>query len=311
MSTGVPGEGAAGREAEWPQLTLADWQDTREALQLWFQLVGKVRLALEPMVNHWWQVPLYVSSRGLTTSLMHAGGRGIEIEFNFIRHTLDLRSSDGREQRVQLQSGSMASFYAGTMSGLSGVGLALTLFDRPVEMEEAVPFHDDDRHRVYVPEAAERFWRVLMQAHRVMTRFRGRFIGKASPVHFFWGAADLAATRFSGRPAPLHPGGVPNCPDWVQQLAYSHEVSSSGFWPGGSTEGSFYSYAYPQPAGFSEARVEPDCAYYDQGLGEFLLPYAAVREAEDPDGMLLRFFQTTYEAAADLAGWDRAALEMG
>ena len=310
MNTGTTPEGAATKDGQWPQLTLSAWQETREALQLWFQVVGKVRLALEPMVNHWWQVPLYVSSRGLTSSLMHTDARGIEVEFNFIRHTLDLRSSDGRERHVPLRSGSVASFYAETMAALSDLGVVLALFDRPVEMEFAVPFHDDDRDRAYDPEAAERFWHALIQAHRVMTRFRARFIGKASPVHFFWGAADLATTRFSGRPAPLHPGGVPNCPDWVQQLAYSHELSSCGFWPGGSSEGSFYSYAYPQPPGFSEARVEPDVAYYDESFGEFLLPYAAVREAEDPDAMLLRFFQSTYEAAADLAGWDRAALEM-
>lgn len=310
MITRAHPEGVAAENEQWPQLTLSAWQETREALGLWFQVVGKVRLALEPMVNHWWQVPLYVSSRGLTSSLMHSESRGIEIEFNFIGHTLDLRSTEGRERHVQLQTGSVASFYAETMSALSDLGVVLALFDRPVEMELAVPFHDDDRSRLYEPEAAERFWRALIQAHRVMKRFRGEFIGKASPVHFFWGAADLATTRFSGRPAPLHPGGVPNCPDWVQQLAYSHELSSCGFWPGGSTEGSFYSYAYPQPLGFSEAQVEPGVAYYDESLGEFLLPYAAVREAEDPDAMLLRFFQSTYAAAADLADWDRAALEI-
>jgi hypothetical protein len=197
------------------------------------------------------------------------------------------------------------------LSAVDDMGVEVALYDHPVEMQVAVPFSDDDRYRPYDPGAAERFWRALMQAHRVMTRFRARFIGKASPVHFFWGAADLATTRFSGRPAPAHPGGVPNCPDRVQQLAYSHEVSSCGFWPGGSSEGSFYSYAYPQPAGFSAARVEPDAASYDEGLGEFILPYAAVREAEDPDGVLLRFLQSTYEAAADLAHWDRAALEVG
>ena len=310
MNTGTTPEGAATKDGQWPPLTLSAWQETREALQLWFQVVGKVRLALEPMVNHWWQVPLYVSSRGLTSSLMHTDARGIEVEFNFIRHTLDLRSSEGGERHVPLRSGSVASFYAETMAALSDLGVVLALFDRPVEMEFAVPFHDDDHDRAYDPEAAVRFWHALIQAHRVMTRFRARFIGKASPVHFFWGAADLATTRFSGRPAPLHPGGVPNCPDWVQQLAYSHELSSCGFWAGGSSEGSFYSYAYPQSPGFSEARVEPDVAYYDESFGEFLLPYAAVREAEDPDAMLLRFFQSTYEAAADLADWDRAALEM-
>ena len=299
-----------GQSNAWPRLTLSEWDETRGTLQLWFQIVGKVRLALEPMVNHWWQVPLYVSSRGLTTSLMHVDDRGLEVEFNFLGHTLDVRASDGRERQVKLRAGSLASFYAETMAALSGLGVSLHLYDRPVEMEAAVPFGEDDRHRVYEPEAAERFWRALLQAHRVMARFRAGFIGKASPVHFFWGAADLATTRFSGRPAPLHPGGVPNCPDWVQQLAYSHQLSSCGFWPGGSSEGSFYSYAYPQPIGFSEALVEPDAAYYDNELGEFLLPYSAVREADDPDDLLMRFFQSTYSAAADLAGWDRDALEM-
>jgi Family of unknown function (DUF5996) len=193
---------------------------------------------------------------------------------------------------------------------MDDIGLEITLFDRPVEVQVAVPFTEDDRYRPYDPDAAARFWHALLQADRVMRRFRAGFIGKASPVHFFWGAADLATTRFSGRPAPLHPGGVPNCPDRVQQLAYSHELSSCGFWPGGSAEGSFYSYAYPQPAGFPDARVEPDSAYYDESLGEFLLPYAAVRGAEDPDTELLRFLQSTYDAAADLAGWDRTALEV-
>ena len=299
-----------GKQAQWPELTLSAWRETKEALQLWFQIVGKVRLALAPMVNHWWQVPLYVSSRGLTTSLMHADGRGIEMEFNFIDHTLDLHSSDSQQRRVTLQSGSVASFYAETMSALAELGVWLTLFDRPVEMELAVPFPEDVRNRAYEPEAAERFWQALIQAHRVMTQFRARFIGKASPVHFFWGASDLATTRFSGRPAPLHPGGVPNCPDWVQALAYSHELCSCGFWPGGSAEGSFYAYAYPQPVGFAQAPVEPDAAYYDERLGEFILPYSAVRRAGDPDAQLLRFFQSTYVAAADLAGWDRATLEI-
>ena len=295
--------------AQWPELTLSSWQETREALQLWFQIVGKVRMALEPMVNHWWQVPLYVSTRGLTTSLMHVDGRGIEMEFNFIDHTLDLYSSDARQRRIELQPGSVATFYAATMAALAELGVSLRIFDRPVEMEPAVPFPEDVRHREYQPEAAARFWQALIQMHRVMTQFRSRFIGKASPVHFFWGASDLAATRFSGRPAPLHPGGVPNCPDRVQQLAYSHEVSSCGFWPGGSAEGSFYAYAYPQPAGFAQIPVEPDAAYWDGELGEFILPYSAVRRAQEPDGLLRRFFQSTYEAAADLAGWDRAALE--
>jgi hypothetical protein len=295
----------------WPELTLTEWDGTRQTLHLWTQVVGKVRLALEPMVNHWWQVPLYVSARGLTTSLMHAGARGLEIEFDFIRHTLDLRTSDGQSRAVPLEPRSVASFYEETMAALDDLGVHVHVLARPVELPEAIPFARDTTHAAYDPAAAHRFWLALVQAHRVMTVFRGRFVGKASPVHFFWGADDLAASRFSGRRAPTHPGGVPNCADWVQQMAYSHEVSSCGFWPGGSTEGSFYSYAYPEPGGFAEWHVAPDSAYYDKSLGEFILPYSVVRTADDPDGTLLAFFQSTYEAAADLAAWDRRALETG
>jgi len=298
-----------GGAPRWPELTLSEWEDTRDTLQLWTQVVGKVRLALEPMVNHWWQVPLYVSACGLTTSLMHAAGRGIEVEFDFREHHLELRTTDGGVRHVRLEPRSVASFYMATMAALDELGVQVSLVPRPVEMPVAIPFTEDDQHRSYDAAAAHRFWLALVQAHQVMTRFRGRFIGKASPVHFFWGAADLAATRFSGRPAPLHPGGVPNCPDWVQELAYSHEVSSCGFWPGGSLEGSFYAYAYPQPVGFEDWPVEPDPAYYDRDLREFLLPYEVVRTAGDPEGLLLTFFQSTYEAAAELADWDRAALE--
>jgi hypothetical protein len=295
----------------WPELTLATWEDTRDTLRLWTQVVGKVRLALEPMVNHWWQVPLYVSARGLTTSLMHAGGLGLEIEFDFVDHGLDLRTSGGHRRRVALEPRSVASFYEETMAALDELGAHVELLARPVELPEAIPFARDQEHSAYDAAAAHRFWLALLASHRVMTRFRGRFIGKASPVHFFWGAADLAASRFSGRTAPKHPGGVPNCADWVQEMAYSHEVSSCGFWPGGSTEGSFYSYAYPEPAGFAGWRVEPDSAYYDEDLREFILPYSSVRTADDPDGTLLTFLQSTYEAAAELASWDRAALEVG
>jgi hypothetical protein len=299
-----------GRSAAWPNLTPPPWDDTRDTLHLWTQIVGKVRLGLTPMINHWWQVPLYVSSRGLTTSLMHAGGRGVEIEFDFIDHVLDLRTTDGGRRRVALEPRSVASFYAATMAALDELGVTVRLFARPSEVVDAIPFDQDELHRAYDADAARRFWLLLVQAHRVMVQFRAGFIGKASPVHFFWGGADLATTRFSGRRAPKHPGGVPNCPDWVQEMAYSHEVSSCGYWPSGSDEGSFYAYAYPQPDGFPDWHVEPAAAYYDDKLGEFLLPYAAVRTAPDPDAALLSFFQTTYEAAAELAGWDRASLEV-
>ena len=306
-STPVVGEEHA---SVWPRLTLSEWEDTRDTLQLWTQIVGKVRLALEPMVNHWWQVPLYVSARGLTTSLMHANGRGLEVEFDFVAHRLDLRTSDGATRHVALEPRTVADFYRATTAALDELGIAVSIHPLPSEVQVAIPFAEDEEHRSYDPAAAQRFWLALLQAHRVMQRFRARYIGKASPVHYFWGGADLAATRFSGRTAPKHPGGVPNCPDWVQEMAYSHELHSCGLWPGGSAEGSFYAYAYPQPDGFADWPVAPTAASYDRALGEFLLPYEAVRTAGDPDAMLLAFFQSTYEAVADLAGWDRAALEV-
>ncbi len=299
------------QEAGWPELTLSTWEDTRDTLQLWAQIVGKVRLALEPMVNHWWQVPLYVSARGLTTSLMHTSKGGLEIEFDFIDHILDLRTSWGERRQVRLEPRTVASFYRAVMAALGELGVEVVMLARPVEIPVAIPFNDDEEHRSYDADAVHRFWLVLLQAHRVMSVFRARFIGKASPVHFFWGATDLAATRFSGRQAPKHAGGAPNCADWVMEMAYSHEVSSCGFWPGGSSEGSFYSYAYPEPQGFREWPIRPDAASYDAALGEFLLPYASVRTAAEPSVSLLDFFQSTYEAVADLARWDRAALEMG
>jgi hypothetical protein len=294
----------------WPELTLTEWEDTRDTLHLWTQIVGKVRLGLEPMLNHWWQVTLYVSARGLTTSLMATGdGRGLEIEFDFIDHVLRVQATDGGELTVPLVPQSVADFYAATMAALAALNVTVTVFPRPNEIADAIPFPEDVRYRPYDAGAAQRFWRALVQADRVMRRFRSGFLGKASPVHFFWGAADLAVTRFSGRTAPLHPGGVPNCPDRVQQLAYSHELHSCGFWPGGSAEGSFYAYAYPQPDGFAEWPIAPAAARYDTAAGEFILPYAAVRTAPDPDAMLLAFFQSSYEAAAELGAWDRPALE--
>ena len=296
-------------DTRWPELTLPSWEDTRDTLHMWTQVVGKIRLALEPMVNHWWQVAFYVSARGLTTSLMPTGPDGIEIEFDFIDHVLDLRMTDGRNRQVTLEPRSVANFYAATMAALDELGVHVKILPRPVEVVESIPFAQDEQHHAYDAAAAHRFWLALVHAHRVMVRFRGRFVGKVSPVHFFWGGPDLAVTRFSGRPAPKHPGGVPHCADWVQELAYSHEVSSCGFWPNGSAEGSFYSYAYPQPAGFADWKVLPDSAYYDHEMGEFLLPYAAVRTADDPDAVLLSFFESTYTGAAILGGWDRAALE--
>jgi hypothetical protein len=262
-----------------------------------------------PMINHWWQVTLYVSAKGLTTSLIPIGLRGLEIEFDFVDHVLELRTTDAHRRRVALEARSVASFYAATMGALDELGIHVRVLPKPSEVVMAIPFDEDEVHHSYDPEAANQFWRALVQVHRVLLEFRSGFIGKASPVHFFWGGADLCTTRFSGRTAPKHRGGVPNCPDWVQEMAYSHEVSSCGFWPGGEDDAMFYAYAYPEPDGFSEWQVEPSDAFYDPGFGEFLLPYKAVRAASDPDTMLLSFLQTTYEAAATLGEWDRGALE--
>jgi hypothetical protein len=293
----------------WPDLTDFASGETRDTLLRWTQVVGKVRLALEPMINQWWQVPLYVSARGLTTSLMASRGRGVEIEFDFIDQVLVLRTTDGEDRKVNLEPRTVASFYHATMDALAELDVPVSILARPVEVEKAIPFADDVERRAYDPDAVHRFWIALVHAQRVLTTFRAGFIGKASPVHFFWGADDLAVTRFSGRLAPKHPGGVPNCADWVQELAYSFEVSSCGFWPGGSSEGVFYSYAYPEPAGFDQWPVQPAGAYYDRTLREYLLSYTAVRTADDPDELLLVFLQSTYEAAADLGDWRRAELE--
>jgi hypothetical protein len=295
---------------EWPVLTLGEWQDTRDTLHMWTQIVGKIRMALEPMLNHWWQVTLYVSARGLTTSLMPAGERGLEIEFDFRDHRLELRTTDGERRHVALEPRSVASFYAATMAALDDLGIDVRINRQPQEVVEAIPFDEDEVHRSYDADAVERFWLALVRMHRVLSRFRSQFIGKASPVHFFWGGADICTTRFSGRPAPKHRGGVPNCPDWVQELAYSHEVSSCGYWPGAGAEGAFYAYAYPEPAGFADRPVEPEGAYYDADLGEFLLPYEVVRTSPTPDATLTAFLRTTYEAAAELGRWDRDALEI-
>lgn len=293
----------------WPDLTLDRWADTRDTVHMWTQVVGKVQLALNPMINHWWQVSLRLSGRGLTTGLMPAGDRGLEIEFDVIDHQLQLRTTDGSHRSVALAPKSVATFHRETLAALEGLGVAVEIRTQPSEVAVGIPFDRDEAHHAYDPAAVERFWRALVQMHQVLRVFRGMFVGKHSPVHFFWGGFDLASTRFSGRPAPRHPGGVPNCPDYVQELAYSHELSSCGYWPGGAAEGAFYSYAYPTPDGFADWPVEPAPARYDAELGEFLLPYEAVRTADDPDALLLAFLQSTYEAAATLAGWDRAALE--
>jgi len=298
---------AAGR---WPALPLSEWAATRDTLQLWTQIVGKVRMAGEPLVNHWWNVPLYVTARGLTTSMIsHPGGDAFQIEFDFRSHALEIVTVSGGHGRLDLRPLAVAEFYGEVMELLAKLGVGTEIWPVPVEIEGAIPFTDDHVHASYDRGQVERFWLALVQIERVLRRFRGRFIGKASPVHLFWGALDLAVTRFSGRPAPPHPGGAPNCGPRVMLEAYSHEVSSAGYWPGGGGEGLFYSYAYPEPAGYRETAVRPDGAAFDAALGEFVLPYELVRRADDPDGLLLEFLQTTYEAAATTAQWDRVALE--
>lgn len=293
----------------WPPLRVDEWSQTRDTLHMWTQIIGKLRLAQAPMVNHWWQVPLYLSPRGLTTSAVPHGGGLFDIEFDFCDHRLQIRTSTGGQRRIALEPKSVAAFYTEVTEALRALDLDIAISASPVEAPHSVPFAEDTEHASYSPDHVHRFWRQLMAAHRVMDRFRSHFIGKTSPVHFFWGAMDLACTRFSGRTAPPHPGGVPNCGDWVMVEGYSHELSSCGFWPGGSEEGTFYAYAYPEPPGYADTRVQPRTAFYDTGLQEFLLPYADVRTADDPEATLLEFLHTTYGAAADAAGWDREHLE--
>jgi hypothetical protein len=299
----------------WPALPLADWNDTRDTLHRWVQIVGKTRLALAPPVNHWWQVTLYVTARGLTTSLMPYGTRAVEVVLDFIDHRLVIQTGEGRQAVLTLEPRSVAEFYREYIGLLDSLGLHPRIWPVPSEMEDALPFPEDHEHRSYDPDAAARCWTILAQATRALQRFRGRFTGKCSPVHFFWGAFDLACTRFSGRRAPLHPGGVPHLPDRVVREAYSHECISAGWWPGSPggpvPEPAFYAYAYPEPSAFPEARVLPHSAYYSSELREFVLPYDAVRTAASPDDMVLDFLQSTYGAGADLAGWDRQALERG
>jgi hypothetical protein len=298
--------------AVWPQLSLADWRETCATLHMWLQIVGKIRLQRAPWQNHSWNTTLYVTARGLTTSPMPGEqGATFQIDVDFVSHELQILASDGRTGTIPLEPQSVARFYTRLMQQLDVMGLRTEIYARPNEVPEAIPFAADETHRAYDAASAHRFWRILVQADRVLKTFRGRFIGKCSPVHFFWGAADLAVTRFSGRTAPVHPGGIPNLPDRVTREAYSHEVSSCGFWPGGGAvdDAAFYAYAYPEPAGFRDAKVAPAEAYYHPDLREFILPYEAVRRAAAPDDVLLAFLQSTYEAAANLAGWDRAALE--
>jgi len=303
MSPNPPGRSA------WPELRFAEWRDSGATLQLWTQIVGKLRLALSPWLNHGWQVPLYVSARGLGSSAMHVGGgRLVEVEFDLVDHRLVIRSSDAAERGFALAPMSVAAFYRRFMAEIAAIGIHVAINVRPNEVADPIPFPDDETHAAYDPAAVHTVWRALVQADRVFRHFRSGFLGKASPVHLFWGAFDLAVTRFSGRPAPPHKGGIPGLPDIVTREAYSHEVSSAGFWPGSDAypQAAFYSYAYPAPAGFDAAPVEPAGGVWSTEMGEWLLPYEAVRSADDPDAALMRFLQTTYRAAADLGRWDSA-----
>jgi hypothetical protein len=295
----------------WPELPYEALRPTADTLQLWMQVVGKVRLVRTHWLNHSWHATLYVSARGLTTPLIPGDGFSFQFEFDLMRHLLLVRSTSGGERSIPLRAGEIAGFYAEVMEALSSLGAPTRIVAAPNELPDATPFWQDHRPRPYDPDMATAYWRALVQADRLFHRFRSRFLGKCSPVHLFWGAGDLAVTRFSGRRAPMHPGGVPHLPDDVTREAYSHEVSSAGFWPGDNAEDGpcFYAYAYPAPEGFSSAKVAPAAARFDQRLGEFLLPYEAVRTAADPDEALLAFLQSTYDAAANLGGWPREGLD--
>jgi hypothetical protein len=297
------------KPSAWPALRYEEFRDTLATLHRWAQIVGKIRLVQTPWVNHSWHVPLYLTARGLTTSPIAYGSRIFEIEFDFIDHQLRIQTLEGRTETLRLAPRAVADFYREVFARLNSLGLEISIRTMPNEIPNATPLDQDREHSAYDPEQAGRLWQAL--ADRVLKDFRARFIGKCSPVHFFWGGFDLAVTRFSGRLAPPHPGGVPNLPDWVAREAYSHEVSSSGFWPGGDAMPYpvFYAYAYPEPEGFKSASLGPAGARYDATLGEFILPYEDVRRSPSPDATLLEFLQRSYEAAADLAGWDRRAVE--
>ena len=298
---------AVDREQSWPALPVAAWRDTRDTLQLWTQIVGKTKLALAPPLNHWWGITFHLGATGLTTGLMPTDAGGLEVAFDLCAHRLRLTTTDGQQREMRLEPRTVADFYAEYRTHLDELGVVVPMSPVPVELPEVVPFAEDTVHASYDPASVNAFWRSTVSAGTVMARFRGEFRGKASTVHFFWGAFDLAVTRFSGRPAPEHPGGIPNCPDHVMRDAYDAELSSCGYWPGGREEGLFYAYAYPAPAGFAERALQTPGAAYDPDLGEFVLPYRTVREASDPEGLLLGFLRETYDAAADLARWPSTA----
>jgi hypothetical protein len=303
--------GSSSGAPQWPDLPFEAWRDTYASLHMWTQIVGKIRLKQTPWINHSWHVTLYVTARGLTTSPIPYGMRIFQIDFDFIDHHLSILTNDGMVKTMALRPRAVADFYQELFSSLRQLGLDIKIDTTPNEVADGIPFEQDHVHASYDAGYANRFLRALQQAQRVLTTFRSGFIGKCSPVHFFWGGFDLAVTRFSGRPAPVHPGGIPNLPDWITREAYSHEVSSCGFWPGGEPAPYplFYAYAYPEPPGFGTAPVCPDTAAYHPVLREFILPYEEVRQADSPDAMLLEFLQSSYEAAANAGRWDRAALE--
>ncbi len=292
----------------WPVLGYEDWRDTATTLQMWTQIAGKVRLALSPWVNHGWQVPLYVNTRGLGTSPIHYRQGMLQIDFDFVDHRLLISTSEGPPRGFDLEPMSVAAFYRRFMAELGAAGVSVTINTMPSEVPTPIRFPDDEVHAAYDRDAVRRFWRALQQVDRVFQLFRTSFLGKSSPVHFFWGSFDLAVTRFSGRKAPLHPGGVPGLPDAITREAYSHEVSSAGFWPGSESypAAAFYSYAYPMPAGYERASVQPADAVWSNELSEWVLPYDAARQAADPDAAVLSFLQSTYQAAARLGDWDRS-----
>lgn len=288
----------------FPRLAVSDWQDTRETLHMWLQIVGKIRMVSSPPVNHWWHVTSRLSARGLTTGAFSSESGVLDLEFDFIGHRFVTRCSDGRERTMPLAGLSVADFIGEVSETLRDLGARVEIHASPNEVEVAIPFAIDTAHATYVPEHAHSFWQQLIYAQRQLEAFRAEFRGKSSPVHFFWGALDLAVTRFSGRPAPLHPGGAPHCPDDVMREGYSDELSSAGFWPGGGDEGAFYSYGYPVPEGFADAAV-PEGAFFSAELGEFLLPAERVRTADDPDGLVREFLRATARAAAELGEWPR------
>jgi hypothetical protein len=302
---------SSAQQIPWPELPTTAWRETYATLHLWTQIVGKIRLARAPWLNHSWHVTLYVTARGLTTSPIPDGIGTFQIDFDFIDHHLRISTSDGATRQFALAGKSVAGFYAAVMADLAELGIHITIDEMPNELPEPIRFSQDNQHASYDPDAVRRFFQILVNANRVFKQFRTGFLGKASPVHFFWGSFDLAVTRFSGRRAPRHPGGVPHLSDEVACEAYSHEVSSAGFWPGSGAIDypAFYSYAYPEPAAFRTTRVRPDAAFFSEALGEFVLPYDAVRTATQPEQALLEFLQDTYEAAANAAKWDRDALE--